>query len=482
MADVLKNVEKAGDYRWIIPRTGEMRVPAVIYASEKLLEKAISDNAPSQLINVASLRGIIKYSLAMPDVHWGYGAPIGGVGAFDPESGVISPGFVGYDINCGVRLLRSDLTIPDLEANLELLINSLFNNIPSGVGSAGVLKLKKKELEKVLKDGSSWAVNNGFGSENDIENTEENGCMKDADPDALGNRAYERGIPQLGTLGSGNHFLEIQRVVDIYDEETARDFGIFKGQVTVMLHSGSRGLGYQVCDDYLDRFGKTSQKYGIRLPDRQLACAPVSSPEGKRYFRAMCAAANYAFANRQIITHLVRETFESVLKTPREKLKLSTVYDVAHNICKIETHNVDGMMKKLYVHRKGATRAFPKGHPDLPARYKTTGQPVIIPGTMGTASYILIGTEKAMEETWGSTCHGAGRVMSRHQAIKESSGRSIATELERRGILVRGVSRKGLAEEMPEAYKDVDEVIRTVEGAGISKKVAKMEPLAVMKG
>jgi len=483
MEDAAKTIEKESDYKWIIPRSGDMRVPVVMYISEKLLNKAVSDNATSQMENVSRLRGIAKYSLAMPDVHWGYGAPIGGVGAFDPESGgIISPGFVGYDICCGVRLLRSDMLASDIASNLEPLINSLFENIPSGVGSTGLLKLKKKEIEKVVMEGAGWAVKNGFGSEADIENTEERGRLREADPDSLSKRAYERGAAQLGTLGSGNHFLEIQKVTDIYDEDAARTFGIYAGQVTVMLHSGSRGLGYQTCSDYLDRFGKTSVKYGIRLPDRQLACAPIDSPEGRRYFRAMCAAANYAFANRQVISHLVRETFEAVLKTPPEEIKMSTVYDVAHNICKHETHNVDGIMKKLYVHRKGATRAFPAGHPDLPGRYQASGQPVIIPGTMGTASYILTGTEKAMEETWGSTCHGAGRAMSRQQAIRESRDRSIASELGGKGILVRGVSKKGLAEEMPEAYKDVDEVIKTVEGAGISQKVARMVPLAVMKG
>jgi tRNA-splicing ligase RtcB len=482
MDNVSKTIEKINDYKWLIPKKDDMRVPVVIYASESILEKALTDNTPLQLINVSKLKGITKYSLGMPDVHWGYGAPIGGVGGFDAESGIISPGFVGYDINCGVRLLRSDLIVSDVSKYLEPLINTLFNNIPSGVGSDGQLKLKKKELEKVLKNGSLWALENGFGSKEDAENIEDNGRIKDADPNAVSNRAYERGATQLGTLGSGNHFLEIQQVSDIYDEATANAFGIFKNQITVMLHSGSRGLGYQVCDDYLAKFGKVALKYNIKLPDRQLACAPINSPEGKRYFGAMSAAANYAFANRQIMTHFVRETFESVLKIPYHQIKLSTVYDVAHNICKKETHNVDGIMKKLYVHRKGATRAFPKQHPDLPDKYKPTGQPVMIPGTMGTASYILIGTEKAMEETWGSTCHGAGRVMSRKQAIKASANRSISSELAIQGIIVRGVSRKGLAEEMPEAYKDVDEVIETVEGAGISKKVAKMTPIAVMKG
>ncbi|MBN1444545.1 MAG: RtcB family protein [Candidatus Omnitrophica bacterium] len=476
------SIEKINDFKWLIPRMEGMRVPGIIYISEKLLNKAVSEKAPEQIINVSKLPGIVKYSLAMPDVHWGYGAPIGGVGAFDAESGVIAPGFVGYDLNCGVRLIRSNLTADDVKNKLEDLINLLFTNIPCGVGSTGALKLKRKDLEKVTAEGAEWAVKNGFGTAGDLENTEENGRIKEADPDAVGNRAYERGTSQLGTLGSGNHFIEIQRVADIYDKTAADSFGIFPGQITVMVHSGSRGLGYQVCGDYLDRFGRVAADYGIKLSDRQLACAPVSSKEGRRYFRAMNAAANYAFANRQIMTHLIRETFSSVFGVPYEKMQMSLVYDVTHNICKIEKHTVDGREKTLYVHRKGATRAFPKGHPQLPERYRSTGQPVIIPGTMGTSSYILVGTEKAMEETWGSTCHGAGRMMSRHQAVKEGRNRSIAGELAGRGILAKGVSGKGLAEEMPEAYKDIDEVIEIVEGAGLSGKIARMVPLAVIKG
>ncbi|HRR96925.1 MAG TPA: RtcB family protein, partial [Candidatus Ratteibacteria bacterium] len=405
-----------------------------------------------------------------------------GVGAFDIESGVIAPGFVGYDICCGIRLIRSNFTRDDIENKLSELINGLFVNIPSGVGSTGKLKLNKKEIEKIIVEGAKWAVKNGYGIEDDLENMEEYGCMEGADPSVISNRAYERGLPQSGTLGSGNHFLEIQQVVNIYNKEIAEKFGIFEGQITIMVHTGSRGFGYQICDDYLDKFGKVVLKYGIKLPDRQLACAPFNSPEGKRYFSAMKAAANYAFANRQVITHWIRETFSKILKQPYEKMDLFVVYDVAHNICKFETHNVDGRMKKLIIHRKGATRAFPKGHPSLPEKYKDVGQPVIIPGTMGTASYILVGTEKAMEETFGSTCHGAGRNLSRHQAVKQAQGREIDVELSKKGIITKSVSRKGLAEEMPEAYKDVDEVIKVVEGAGISEKVAKMIPLAVIKG
>jgi len=475
-------IEKISDYKYIIPREEDMRVAGIIYISEKLLPKVISDNAHLQVMNIAKLRGITKYSLAMPDVHWGYGAPIGGVGAFDAESGVIVPGFVGFDINCGVRLIRSNLVIKDIRDKLEDIINLLYTNIPSGVGSTGKIKLKKKELEEVAMKGALWAVKNGFGTPEDIENIEEQGRLKNADPDSVSDRAYERGLEQLGTLGSGNHFLEIQQVVDVWEENIANVFGIFPGQITIMVHTGSRGFGYQICEDYLDRFGKTVVEYGLKIPDKQLSCAPASSREGRRYFKAMNAAANYAFANRQLITHWTREVFSSVFKIPYEKMQLSLVYDVTHNICKFEKHTIEGKEKMLYVHRKGATRAFPAGHPELPDRYKQTGHPVIIPGTMGTCSYVLVGTEQAMEETWGSTSHGAGRIMSRHQAVKENRNRSIAKELAMQGILIRGASKKGLLEEIPEAYKDIDEVIRVVEGAGLCRKIARMVPLAVVKG
>ncbi len=480
--EITPAIEKINDFKYIIPRSEGMRVPGILYISEKLLDNVLSDNAVSQVANVAKLRGITSYSLAMPDVHWGYGAPIGGVGAFDAESGVIIPGFVGYDINCGVRLIRSVLTVSDIEDKLEDITNLLFTNIPSGVGSTGKLRLKRKELEKVVTEGASWAVKNGFGTQGDLDNIEERGRLRDADPDAVSKKAFERGQEQLGTLGSGNHFLEIQQVVDVYDGATAEVFGISPGQITIMVHTGSRGLGYQVCDEYQDKFGRVAAEYGLKLPDRQLACAPASSKEGKRYFRAMNAAANYAFANRQIITHWVREVFSAVFGTSWEKMQLSLVYDVTHNMCKMETHPVEGREKPLYIHRKGATRAFPKGHPDLPDRYKHTGHPVIIPGTMGTSSYVLVGTDKAMAETWGSTSHGAGRTMSRAQALKESRNRFIDSELAVQGILVKGVSRKGLAEEMPEAYKDIDEVIRVIEGAGLCRKIARVVPLAVIKG
>ncbi|HOL65882.1 MAG TPA: RtcB family protein [bacterium] len=482
MEDIKAKLERKGPYTWVIPREKGMRVPGVLYVSERLLEKALADNAVVQVVNVAHLPGITRYSLAMPDVHWGYGAPIGGVGAFDAESGVIVPGFVGYDINCGVRLLRTNLKAADIKSRLEILLGGLFQEIPSGVGSTGQLKLKKKELEEVVAEGAGWAVRKGFGTPADLSNIEENGCLKGADPESLSQRAVERGLEQLETLGSGNHFLEIQEVVEIYDESIGKVFGLFPGQITVMVHTGSRGLGYQVCDDYLVRFGKAMTKYELSVPDRQLACAPVNSYEGQQYFQAMKCAANYAFANRQMISHLVGQTFRRVLGLNESQLGLAVVYDVAHNICKLETHLVDGQPRKLYVHRKGATRAFAASHPEVPQHYRAVGQPVIIPGTMGTASYILVGTEKAMAETWGSTCHGAGRTMSRHEAIRVSRGRSIAEELARQGILARAASRSGLAEEMPAAYKDVDEVVAVVEGAGLSRKIARMLPLAVMKG
>jgi len=384
--------------------------------------------------------------------------------------------------NCGVRLLRTNLQKKDIENKIEDLINALFRNVPSGVGSTGKIKLKRKELEKVIVEGALWAIKNGFGDKNELEKIEEKGCLEGADPSAVSNRAYERGMDQLETLGSGNHFLEVQHVIEIYDKEIAEAFGLFPGQITVMVHTGSRGFGYQICDDYLSSFGKVVANYGISIPDRQLVCAPINSPEGKKYFSAMKAAANYAFANRQIISHLIKETFYQVLKISPSELGMDIVYDIAHNIGKTEKHIVEGKEKLLYIHRKGATRAFPKGNSEVPEIYRNVGQPVIIPGTMGTASYVLVGTEKAMEETWGSTCHGAGRMMSRHEAIRESRGTSISEELAKEGILARATSKKGLAEEMPKAYKNVDKVIEAVEGAGISKKVAKMVPLAVMKG
>jgi len=477
-------LEKLDDYRWIIPASYQkgMRVPGLIYADEKMLEQIRQDQAPQQVANVAHLPGILGHSMAMPDIHWGYGFPIGGIGGVDAESGVISPGGVGYDINCGVRLIKTDLVFSDIKERISVLVERLFQNIPSGVGSTGKLKLSRKEERAVLRDGAPWAVKQGFGWEEDIELTEQGGCIKGADPEALSQRALERGLPQLGTLGAGNHFLEIQEVEEIFDAETARVFGLTEGQITVMIHTGSRGLGYQVCDDNLDRMVRAMNKYKITLPDKQLACAPVNSPEGRQYFAGMAAAANYAWTNRQLILHWVRESFEQVLEESAEKLGMHMVYDVAHNIAKFEKHIVNGKLKKVVVHRKGATRAFAAGHPDIPGKYRNVGQPVLIPGDMGTASYVLVGTQKAMEESFGSTCHGAGRLMSRHAAVKATRGRAIVKELAEKGIIVRSKGERTLHEEASEAYKDIDSVVEIVHGAGLSKKVAKMRPLGVVKG
>ena len=477
-------LEKIDDFRWCIPTSYAkgMRVPGLIYSDAEMLKQVRKDQAPQQVSNVAHLPGLLGYSMAMPDIHWGYGFPIGGVAGVDVEEGVISPGGVGYDINCGVRLVGTDLTISDVKDQMRLLVERLFQNIPCGVGSTSKLKLSFKEERTVLNGGSAWAIKQGFGWNEDIERTEQRGCIENADPSALSERAIQRGHNQLGTLGAGNHFIEIQQVEDIFDAEVAKAFGLKKGQITIMIHTGSRGLGYQVCDDNLDRMVRAMHRYQIVIPDKQLACAPVNSPEGKQYLAAMAAAANYAWTNRQIILHWIRESFEQVLGESAEKLGMHMIYDVAHNIAKFEEHTVNGKQKKVLVHRKGATRAFAAGHPDLPEKYRNVGQPVLIPGDMGTASYVLVGTQKAMEESFGSTCHGAGRVMSRHAAIKATQGRSIQRELENRGIIVRSRGKKTLDEEMPEAYKNIDKVVEIVHGAGLSRKVARMKPLGVIKG
>ncbi len=473
-----QNLKKLDNYRFMVPVEGKMRVPGIIYATEKTIKKVIEDKAVEQVKNVATMPGIEKFSLAMPDVHWGYGFPIGGVAAFRVTDGVISPGGIGYDINCGVRLLRTNLTKEEILPKLENLIYALFSNIPSGVGSTGKLRLSIEEVKQVLKLGAKWALQHGYGSKEDLEFTEENGCMEDANPENVSLRALERGREQLGTLGAGNHFLEIQFVEQVYDEVVAKKFGLFLNQVTILVHTGSRGLGYQVCDDYIRVLQTAVQKYGISLPDRQLVCAPVDSPEGKKYFSAMAAAANYAWANRQIITHWVRETITHVLNKSPKEIGLEQVYDVAHNIGKFEEY--EG--KKYIVHRKGATRAFPKGYPGIPQAYKDVGQPVLVPGSMGTASYVLVGTEKAVQDTWGSTCHGAGRVSSRSQILKSVRGEELARELKEKGILVKSDSWKTLAEEAPQAYKNVEEVVEICHQSGISKKVVKLKPLGVIKG
>ncbi len=477
-------LEKIDEYRWRIPTTYEkgMKGPGLIYADEEMLKQIRGDQAPQQVANVAYLPGVIGSSMAMPDIHWGYGFPIGGVAGFDLDNGVVSPGGVGYDINCGVRLVRTNLVVEDIQKRIKPLVERLFQNIPCGVGASGKLKLTASDERAVLRDGSAWAVKQGFGWSEDVELTEQRGCMDGADPDALSARAMERGKPQLGTLGSGNHFLEIQVVEAIYDIDAARTFGLEKGKITVMIHTGSRGLGYQVCDDFLDRMVKAMSKYKIRVPDAQLACAPVLSPEGREYFAAMAASANYAWTNRQLILHWVRETFEQVLEQSAEHLGMHMVYDVAHNIAKFEEHDIQGEKRKVIVHRKGATRAFAAGHPDVPEKYRAVGQPVLIPGDMGTASYVLVGTEQAMKESFGSTCHGAGRLMSRHAAIRATKGRAIDRELLKQGIVVRCRGRDTLQEEAPEAYKDIDNVVDIVHMAGLSKKVAKLRPLGVVKG
>ncbi len=475
-------LERIDRYKVLIPQEGEMRVPGLIYVSETMLPKVTEDRSPEQVANVAHLPGILKHSLAMPDIHWGYGAPIGGVAAFDINEGVTVPGIVGYDVNCGVRLLRTGLQKEEVVGKLKELVESLYRAIPCGVGASGRLKLSRPKLADVLKEGALWAVKSGFGSESSLQFIEENGRYQLANPEDLSERSYQRGSDQLGTLGSGNHFLEIQEVKEIFDEKVASVFGLFVGQITIMIHTGSRGLGYQVAEDYLQLFGKVSGKYGYRLPDRQLVCAPITSDEGKRYLGAMAAAANFAWANRQIISFWVEDVFKKVLGKTETELKIATVYDIAHNIAKIEEHIVDGKKVKVLVHRKGATRAFPAGCPQIPASYATVGQPVLIPGTMGTASYVLVGTERALLETFGSTCHGAGRMLSRHEAVRRMKGRNAVAELEAIGIVARAPSLKGLAEEVPEAYKRVDEVVEVVEGSGLSRKVARMVPLAVIKG
>ena len=471
------------DYRWEIPREGKMRTPGLIFCSREMLPSIQEDQSLQQVANVATLPEIVGPSMAMHDIHWGYGFAIGGVAAFDPVDGIVSPGGVGYDINCGVRLLRTKLHRDQVTCCMEDLVNTLFNNIPSGVGSRRQdFKLTGSAFKKVLKDGTRWAVQEGFGEASDLDHIEAGGRIEGADPDLVSEFAMNRGKDQLGTLGSGNHFVEVGYVCEIFDAPLAAKLGLFKDQVTAIVHTGSRGLGHQVCEDFIKVMLKASAKYGIELPDRQLCCAPISSPEGKNYLAAMAGAANFAFANRQMITHWVRESFEQVFKMGPRDLGLELVYDVAHNIAKLETHMVDGTPRKLCIHRKGATRAFPPHHPEVPEAYRETGQPVLIPGDMGRYSFVLVGTEKALTETFGSTCHGAGRKMSRHQAKKVAKGRFIVKELAEQGIIVRGAGRATIDEEISEAYKDVAGVVDVVHGAGIAKKVAKLKPLGVIKG
>jgi tRNA-splicing ligase RtcB len=459
-----------------------MRVPARIYASETMLGTIESDNAPQQAANVACLPGILKASLAMPDIHWGYGFPIGGVAAFDVDQGIISPGGVGYDINCGVRMLASNLTQERIASKLPALIDSLFRSIPSGVGASGALRVTGGELRRVAVEGAGWAVRHGFGEAEDLEYIEERGCMAGANPDKVSERAWQRGLEQLGTLGSGNHFLEIGQVEQIFDEAAAEVLGLFPGQITVMIHCGSRGFGYQVCDDYLGLMDRATRKHQIDLPDRQLACAPIQSEEGQAYLGAMRCAVNYAFANREVIAHQCRQNLQNGLGMTREEIGLRTVYEVAHNIAKMESHEVDGHQRQVCVHRKGATRAFAPDSQEVPVRYRSIGQPVLIPGDMGRCSYVLIGTSQAMRDTFGSTCHGAGRTLSRAKAKESARGRDIVRELAQRGVIVRSQSRRTLDEEISEAYKDVSEVVDACARAGISRRVARLKPLGCIKG
>jgi len=477
-------LEPVSESKWRIPKQSHpaMRVDGIIYASQELLDDVFKDQALSQVVNVAQLPGILGAAMAMPDIHWGYGFPIGGVAGFDVNEGIVSPGGVGYDINCGVRLLRSNLEVKDVQSRMQELIQTIYHNVPAGVGSEGRIRLKNQELKRVLEKGSNWAVQNGYGWQEDIYCTEDQGQMKNVDSTVVSARALERGANQLGTLGSGNHFLEIQVVDKIYEPEVARVFGLEIGQVTVMIHCGSRGLGYQVCEDFLGILHRASSTYGIDLPDRQLACAPVRSREGQDYLNAMAAAANYAWANRQCITHWVRESLEHVFHTAAERLGLHIIYDVAHNIAKIESFPEKEKSRLVCVHRKGATRAFPAHHPDVCERYRSVGQPVLIPGSMGTASYVCVGTVQAMQESFASTAHGAGRVLSRHAAIRQTRSRSITKELAEQGIQVMTRSRGTLGEEAPEAYKRIDAVVEAVHAAGLSKKVARLKPLGVIKG
>jgi tRNA-splicing ligase RtcB len=483
MGDWSKVIQKIDDYRWRIPKSYKsgMRTDGVIYATQKML--GLMDESLEQVANVAFLPGIVGHSMAMPDIHWGYGFPIGGVAATSYDSGVVSPGGVGFDINCGVRLLRTDLTEKEVRPKLADLVDQLYTNVPSGVGGEGRIRVDAAELKKVMKKGAKWMVEHGYGWPEDLAVSEEQGAMDFARPENVSNEAIRRGCPQLATLGSGNHFLEIQIVDEVFDETAAQAFGITApGQITVMIHTGSRGFGHQVCQDSLSVMQRAAQKYNINLPDRQLACAPVTSEEGQAYLGAMACAANFAWANRQAIAHWVRESFEHVMGAGAHKLGMRQVYDVAHNIAKTEEHEVDGKVKKLCVHRKGATRAFAPGDPRVPEQYRAVGQPVIVPGDMGRYSFVLVGTETAMKQTWGSTCHGAGRVMSRHEAIKKQSGRAVQDELAGRGIVVKAKGRETLSEEAPYAYKDVADVVETCHGAGISRMVAKMRPLGVVKG
>jgi len=470
------------EVRWEIPKTGNMLVPGLIFADERILPSIEDDRSPEQVYNVAHLPGIVSRSLAMPDIHWGYGFPIGGVAAFDLERGVVSPGGVGYDINCGVRVAVTGLKREEVAAHIRPLIDTLFARVPCGVGSKGDIRLSRQELDAVLKLGAEWAIKRGMGEASDLERIENHGALEGADPSAVSDRAFERGRDQLGTLGSGNHFLEIGYIEEIFDAKTAAQWGLELDGVTMMVHSGSRGLGYQVCDEFLARMVKSVQKEGLELPDRQLACTRFTSDLARQYLSAMAAAANYAFANRQVLMYLARRAWEEALGISPKDLRFRLLYDVCHNIAKVETHEVNGKKMRLCVHRTGATRAFPAGHPELPDVYHSSGQPVLIPGDMGRASYILAGEPGSMKESFGSACHGAGRLLSRSKAIKAAKGRAIERELQDANVYPRSRGHKTLKEEIPEAYKDVSLVVDVVQRAGLARKVARIRPMGVVKG
>jgi len=478
------NIKKLSDYKWEveIDESLGMRVPGIIFADENILEHARNENTIDQVINVATLPGILGASFAMPDIHFGYGFPIGGVAAFDMEEGIISPGGVGFDISCGVRAMRTNLGLDDIRNRIKELMQVLSYSIPRGLGKKGKIRLSGGDMRKLLSEGVSWAVKSGYGWEEDIEFIEEKGCMEAADPDYVGKTAIERGSTQVGTLGSGNHFLEVQVIDNIYDSKAADILDLEEGQVIVMIHSGSRGLGHQVCSDYIREMQKAYHKYNIEIPDRQLVCAPLGSPEAKRYYGAMACAANYALVNRHCLAHWTREVFERVFTRSAESLGLSTIYDVSHNIARIEKHDMGMGLVDVCVHRKGATRSYGPGHPDTPELFRDIGQPVIIPGDMGTNSYILSGTENAMKESFGSTCHGAGRLMSRSKAKKIIRGQELKKQLESDGIIIMAGSMQSLAEEAPQAYKDIENVVEVAASAGLSRRIARLRPLGVIKG
>ncbi|WP_299026479.1 RtcB family protein [uncultured Thermanaerothrix sp.] len=480
----LQDIRKINDYEWEIPATyrEDMRASVRLFVTRRLLEASLEDLSLEQAINATTLPGVVDPVVVMPDMHQGYGFPIGGVAATRVSDGVVSPGAIGYDINCGVRLLASQIPYEQAEPHLDDLATALNRYCPSGVGTEGEYRLSHEELDQVCRLGARWALKRGLASEEDLRRTEEGGCLEGADPAKVSHKAKERGRTQLGTLGAGNHFLEVDIIEQVFDPEAAQAMGLHEGNLALLIHCGSRGFGHQICTDYVQDLQSAVKKYGIRLPDRELVCAPIDSPEGRDYLAAMRAAANYAFCNRQLLAHAARRAFEEVFAGKVRNWHLHQVYDIAHNMGKIETHLVNGKPLKVCVHRKGATRAFGPGFAELPEEYRPLGQPVLVPGSMGTASWVLIGTETSMQRSWGSTCHGAGRVLSRHKAKKEIRGERLRDELERRGIHVRAGSMSGLAEEAPQAYKDVDEVVETVAGAGIARKVARLRPVAVIKG